>query len=196
MGQKQFAMNALLGQAELGLRETPEQRLQREAFITLLGQQGKERPTHRVSINVDPSGKETPQHKKYIWVVDDEGNRIRPIGPDTEKVQVFDQGGAGGGFEQQRNELAEIKHAEDQAYELLAVKYPGKLIKDPDTGRWVLTGEITEDIMTELSISLASAIKAKQRRGVIQDPIDIPPIGTVSAKSQPQVTQTAKKKAY
>jgi len=189
-------MNALLGQAELGLRETPEQRLQREAFITLLGQQGKERPTHRVSINVDPSGKETPQHKKYIWVVDDEGNRIRPIGPDTEKIQEFGAGGAGGGFEQQRNELAEIKHAEDQAYELLAVKYPGKLIKDPNTGRWVLTGEITEDIMTELSVSLASAIKAKQRRGVIQDPIDIPPIGTVSAKSQPQASGVPKKKAY
>lgn len=187
-------MNALLGQAELGLRETPEQRLQREVFITLLGQQPKERGTHRVSINIDPSGKETPQHKKYIWVVDDEGNRIRPIGPDTEKVQEF--GGEGGGFEQQRNELAEIKHAEDQAYELLAVKYPGKLIKDPTTGRWVLTGEITEDIMSDLSISLSDAIRAKQRRGVIQDPIDIPPIGTVSAKSQPKASTKAKKEAF
>lgn len=189
-------MNALLGQAELGLRETPEQRLQREAFITLLGQRPEKAGRHRVSINVDEKGRDTAQHDKHVWIVDDDGNKIKYVGPDTEKVQVFDQGGAGGGFEQQRNELAEIKHAEDQAYELLAVKYPGKLIKDPDTGKWYLTAEATEDIQSDLAITLADAIKAKQRRGVIQDPIDIPPIGTVSAKSQPQATQTAKKKAY
>jgi len=189
-------MNALLGQAELGLRETPEQRLQREAFITLLGQRPEKVGRHRVSINVDEKGRDTAQHDKHIWVVDDDGNMIKHVGKDTEKVQVFDQGGAGGGFEQQRNELAELKHAEDRAHELLSVDFPSKVVRDEVTRQWKLVGEITDDMRAQLNKHLYDQIRSKQGRNVLPDPMVVPPIGVISSKSQPQASEVPKKKAY
>jgi len=178
LARKQLALNMLLGKAELGFKETPEQRLNREAIITLLGQQPAAPKMHRVSINVDAQKKETTQPDKHIWVVDDMGNLIKYVGPDKQQAPA-DTGGQG--LEAQRSELAEIKHAEDQAYELLSLKYPDKLVRDPKTGRWTLIGGITDEVMTDFSELLGQAIRAKQSRGVIRDPIDIPPLGSVSS---------------
>lgn len=61
--------------------ETPEEQLNRQALITLLGKdEPRQQPLRIEEINLSPDGKITSPDRKYKWAIDAEGNPVRPVG--------------------------------------------------------------------------------------------------------------------